>query len=98
MKQSTTPLGTEKEIVDLPTIVTILCHLMTLYALRPCEPLATNINRHIMVLLKSSAADSLGEWKGTFQQLLIQWENIAKRHVQHQVDVVNDEAQHIVSH
>lgn len=76
------PNLTEKEIVDFPTVITIICHLMTLYALRPCEPLAANINRHIKVVLNSSASDSLGEWKGTFEQLLSQWESIAKGHVQ----------------
>lgn len=38
MKQATDSLMTEKEIVDLPTILTILCHLMTLYATDPSEP------------------------------------------------------------
>lgn len=66
-------------------MITVICHLMTLYALRPCEPLATNINRHIKVVLNSSASDSLGEWKGTFEQLHTQWESIAKQHVQHSV-------------
>jgi hypothetical protein len=46
----------EKEIVDFPTIITVICHLITLYALRPCEPIATNINRHIKVVLESSAS------------------------------------------
>lgn len=73
----------EKETVDFPTVITVICHLMTLYALQPCEPLASNINRHIKVILNSSASDSLGEWKGAFEQLLSQWESIAKRHVQH---------------
>ncbi len=74
------PNLTEKEIVDFPTLITVICHLMTLYALRPCEPLASNINRHIKVVLNSSASDSLGEWKSSFEQLLSQWESIAKRH------------------
>lgn len=73
---------TENEVVDFPTLITVTCHLMTLYALKPCEPLASNINRHIKVILNSSAGDLLGEWKGSFRQILIQWELIATRHLQ----------------
>jgi len=54
---------------------------MTLYALKPCEPLAANINRHIKVILNSSASDSLGEWAGTFRQILSMWELIAEQHL-----------------
>ncbi len=79
-----TPCKTDlpkKETVDFTTVITIICHVMALYTIRPCEPLAININRHIKVVLNSTASDSLGEWKGTFEQLLRQWEIIAKRHV-----------------
>ncbi len=38
---------TKNDPVDILTNITVICHLMTLYALHPCEPLATNINRHI---------------------------------------------------
>lgn len=68
------------EPVDFPTIITVICHLMTLYALNPCEPLAANINRHIRVILNSSARDSLGEWTSTFRQILSMWELIAEQH------------------
>lgn len=83
----------ENEIVDFPTIITVICHLMTLYALHPCEPLASNINRHIKVVLNSNAADSLGEWKGTFRQIHSQWELITHQHLQSAKT-----KQHIVAH
>lgn len=70
---------------DLPTMMTIICHLMTLYAMRPCTHLATSINRHMNALLNSSESDSLGEWFSTFQQLHIQWNAIANRHNQQQL-------------
>jgi len=87
----------ENEAVDFTTFVGILCHLMTLYALRPCEPLATNIHHHFKVLLNSSASDPLGEWIGTFHQLQITWESLA---VQHQRDnqQANSETQQVISH
>ncbi len=98
MKQTNDTIITEKEIVDFPTIVTILCHLMTLYAIKPCEPLATNINRHIAVLLKSPAADSLGEWKDTFSQLRVQWKYLAKQHAKHTIEEQRNETHQVVSH
>jgi hypothetical protein len=85
----------DKEIVDFPCIVTIICHLMTLYALKPCEPLAANINRHMKVVLNSSAIDSLGEWEGTFRQIHMQWELIAE---QHQIASVKNKSQYAASH
>jgi hypothetical protein len=85
----------EKEIVDFPGIITIICHLMTLYALQPCEPLAANINRHIKVVLNSSASDSLGEWKGTFRQIHMQWGMIAE---QHRIASAKNQSQQTVSH
>lgn len=98
MKQENDASMIEKEIVDFPTTVTILCHLMTLYAMKPCEPLATNINRHIAVLLKSPAADSLGEWKDTFGQLLVQWKYLAKQHAKHTIEEQRNETHQVVSH
>ena len=87
----------ENETVDFPAIITITitCHLMTLYALQPCEPLAANINRHLKVVLNSSATDSLGEWKGVFRQIHAQWGLIAE---QHQIAAVKNKPQHAVSH
>lgn len=65
----------EKETVDFPTTITItiISHLMTLYALKPCEPLATRICRHIKVMLNSPATDSLGQWKERYRQILAHW-------------------------
>ncbi len=81
MKQLPEHKSPSEQALDLPTLVTILCHLMTCYALRPCEPLATNINRHMKVLLNSpNALEALGEWCSTFQQLHLQWVAIADRH------------------
>jgi len=71
---------TKNDPVDILTNITVICHLMTLYALHPCEPLATNINRHIKFILNSSVSESLGEWKGVFKQILSQWEQIADQH------------------
>lgn len=85
----------ENETVDFPTIITVTCYLMTLYALQPCESLAANINRHIKVILNSSATDSLGEWKGVFRQTHAQWGLIAE---QHQIVPTKIKPQHTVSH
>ncbi len=98
MKQTIDSTIPEKETTDLPTIITVLCHLMTLYAIKPSYPLAANINQHILVLLKSPEADSLGEWKGTFRQLLIQWKSLATQHTQHQDKDQSDESHKVVSH
>jgi hypothetical protein len=98
MKQTIDSTIPEKETTNLVTIVTILCHLMTLYAIKPSFPLAANINHHILVLLKSPEADSLGEWKGTFRQLLTQWQSLATQHTQHQGKDQNDESHQVVSH
>lgn len=68
---------------NLPTLVTIICHLMTCYAMHPCEDIAKNINRHMQILLSSTASIELGEWKATFLQLQIQWDAITRRY-QHQ--------------
>lgn len=70
---------------EFPTLTTVICHLMTCYAAQPCEPLAANIERHLRILLNSSAADRLGEWRATFEQLHTHWNNIAKRHARRQI-------------
>ncbi|MEE9339850.1 MAG: hypothetical protein V3U87_17400 [Methylococcaceae bacterium] len=98
MKQTIDSTLPEKETTDLPTIITVLCHLMTLYAIKPSYPLAANINQHILILLKSPEADSLGEWKGTFRQLLIQWKSLAAQHTQKPNKDQNNELRHFVSH
>lgn len=98
MNQTIQANSTENETTDFPTMITVICHLMTLYAMRPCGQLASNINQHIKVLLDSSATDSLGEWKSTFQQLQNRWEVIAECHAQHRLKTTTDKAHHIVSH
>ncbi|MCF6204752.1 MAG: hypothetical protein L3J59_13970 [Methylococcaceae bacterium] len=99
MKQEKNTSMIEKETLDFPTTVTIICHLMTLYAIKPCEPLATNINRHLAVLLESPAADSLGKWKDTFAQLLVQWKHLAKQHAKHAtIKEQTNETHQVVSH
>jgi hypothetical protein len=97
MNQTTQVCTDENEIVDFTTFAGILCHLMTLYALRPCEPLAANIHHHFKVLLNSSASDPLGEWVGTFHQLLVTWESIAEQH-QRDNQQINIESQPVISH
>lgn len=72
---------TEQEPIDFPTMMTGTCHLMTLYALNPCKPLATNINQHIHIILNSSINDPSGEWKSTFKHMLAMWELIADQDV-----------------
>lgn len=71
---------TEQEAVDFPSTVMAICHLMTLYALHPCESLASNINRHIRFILNSAASDTSGEYKVAFRQILSLWELIADQH------------------
>lgn len=61
----------ENKIVNFPTIITVICHLMTLYALNPCEPLASNINRHIKVIFSSNASNSLGSGKEFLNRLIL---------------------------
>ena len=70
----------ERNAPDLSTLVTVLCHLMTCYAMRPCGPLASNIERHMKVLLNSRAGNDLGDWITTFEQLRTQWHAISERH------------------
>ncbi len=90
--------NTEPEVIDFLQLITLICHLMTQYALHPCAAMATNINRHFQFLLNSSAAESLGEWQGTFQQLFIQWQDISARHMQHHLKTAKIEAQQATTH
>ncbi len=83
---------------DLPTLVTVICHLMTLYAMRPCEHIAANIDRHLFALLTAPAAEALGSWRGTFEKLQIQWRTIARRHALLQSQKVQEEATQSVTH
>ncbi len=82
------------ETIDFTTTITVICHLMALYALKPCEPLVTNINRHIKVILNASASESLREWAGDFKQILSMWELITKNHAQ----ATQSNSQQITSH
>lgn len=88
----------KQDTIDFPALITVICHLMTCYALRPSEPLAVNISRHMTVLLNSTAADTLKEWRPTFRQLQRQWLILAERHAQHQLQVAIDEAKQNLAH
>ncbi len=76
---------TEKFAANLPTLISIICNLMTCYAMHPCEEVAKKINRHMSALLESSALMDLGVWRPTFIQLQLQWDTIMQRY-QHQDD------------
>ncbi len=65
---------------DFSTLITVICHLMTLYAIHPCENLASNINCHLQLLLRQHGSEALLEWQATFQQLHCQWENIERQY------------------
>ena len=82
IKMKPSPEKNENFADNLPTLVTIICHLMTCYAMHPCEEISNNINRHLNVLLSSNASIELGEWKSTFIQLQIQWDAITRRYQQ----------------
>ncbi len=81
----------ETEVIDLLKLVTTICQLMTLYTLRPCEQLATNINRYLKLTLNSSQNKSSSEWQNLFQDLLSQWESISKQHAQDQLAAIKME-------
>ncbi len=87
-----------EESVDYLKLLTLICHLMTQYAMYPCQPLAVNINRHFQYLLNSSAAESLGEWKSTYEQLFTQWRAIVGNHIQQHMEVVGTESRQSVKH
>jgi hypothetical protein len=78
-KQSEYTLS-ERGAPDPSTLVTIICHLMTCYAMRPSGLLASSIERHMDLLLNSRAGDELGDWITTFEQLHTQWHAISERH------------------
>lgn len=71
---------TNDAVVSLPTLLTIICHLMTCYAVRPSEALAVNINRHMRLVLTSSSTSELEEFKPNFLQLQAMWDNVIQRH------------------
>ena len=73
---------TEDTPANLQTLITIICHLMTCYAMHPCEEIAANINRHMHFLLTPPILNELGDWKSTFIQLQLQWRAITQRHQQ----------------
>ncbi|MCK5872192.1 MAG: hypothetical protein KAG26_05155 [Methylococcales bacterium] len=76
---------TKKITANLPILISIICNLMTCYAMHPCEEVAKKINHHMNALLTSSALMDLGIWRPTFIQLQIQWDTIRQRY-QHQSD------------
>lgn len=78
-KQSECMLS-ERGVHDPSTLVTIICHLMTCFAMRPSGLLASSIERHIDLLLNSRADNDLGDWITTFEQLHTQWHAISARH------------------
>ena len=70
----------EGEAPDRSTLITVICHLMTCYAMQPCGFLAANIERHLSALLNLRAGDELGDWTMTFERLQVQWRAISDRH------------------
>ncbi|MCK5728526.1 MAG: hypothetical protein KAH08_04830 [Methylococcales bacterium] len=74
---------TKKLAANLPTLISIICNLMTCYAMHPCEEVAKKINRHMNALLESSSMMELGEWRPIFIQLQIQWDTIMQRYQHH---------------
>ncbi|MCK4493700.1 MAG: hypothetical protein KAU26_06565 [Methylococcales bacterium] len=76
---------TKQLTANLPTLISMICNLMTCYALYPCEDVAKKINYHMNALLQSSALMDLGVWRPTFIQLQIQWDTIMQRY-QHPCD------------
>lgn len=77
---------------DLPTLISIVCDLMTSYAINPCARLAKNINQHLEFVLNFSSTSDLAEWKSTLTHLQGQWEVIALQHDRH-VDTLHSIAQ-----
>ena len=65
---------------DIYTLMTVITHLTTCYAIRPCKPIADNIIRHLQHLLNSPSKELLGEWADNFNTLLKQWQIIAEHH------------------
>ncbi len=75
----------ESEIANYSALVGFTCHLMTLYAMRPCVHLAENINGHMNLLLDAQFHSLQGEWRETFQQLTKQWQLITEQHKKQQL-------------
>ncbi len=98
MSQTQSATVAKEDLVDLPKLLPIICQLMTLYAMRLCEPIATNINRYLKLALNSSEVNSVGEWQNTLQQLLSQWEVISKRHNEEMLTAVNMEMKEVIAH
>lgn len=57
---------------DFPTLVAVISHLMTCYALHPCPILASKVAYHLRVLLATHSED-LGPWSGSIEKLYDQW-------------------------
>ncbi|WP_428354925.1 hypothetical protein [Methyloprofundus sp.] len=97
MPQTLPATGTEEDQIDLPRLL-LICQLMTLYAISPCEPIATSINRYLILSLNSSEANSLGKWQNTLQQLLNQWETISNQHTVELLTAENLEINKVIAH
>lgn len=69
-----------KEAHNLPVMVTVLCNMMTCYAMRPCIHKACEIERHINALLNSPLSDELGDWTALFEKLQCQWTALSECH------------------
>lgn len=83
MKQTTENIKKTPVIkanTDLYTLMTVITHLTTCYAFRPCKPIADNIIRHLQHLQNSPSKELLGEWADNFNTLLKQWQIIAEHH------------------
>lgn len=72
--------STIKANTDIYTLMTVITHLTTCYAFRPCKPIADNIIRHLQHLQNSPSKELLGEWTENFNTLLKQWQIISEHH------------------
>lgn len=77
---------------DLPTLISVICDLMTSYAVTPCAMLAKNVNQYLVFLLNYSSASELAEWEVALTHLQGQWETIALQHDRH-IDTLHSMAQ-----
>lgn len=87
MKSINQTNNTEPEAVEFLKLITLICHLLTQYALYPCQPLAANISRHFNFLLNASTVDSLEEWQA-----------IEEQYSQYRIKTTHIEASPFVSH
>ena len=68
------------ELLPEPALIqTALCYLMTRHTLRPCPGLVYTILHHLQMLLAHPDMVNLPERRNVYDQLLQQWQHIAKR-------------------